>query len=524
MPRGFLGDALLLVSESLEQSFVSAQLGFQHAFDGVEEFHLVGTRKLQALRQANAASDIAHLPKTLRLCQQWCKRVSGLGSEQGGVPHVSAGAVWVDATRMQEELSELLVELFHEAQWTLERILDQEAATTRGALHAMRERIHEAMQAVSRARSFADEPPSFDDGDAGDLATRSPGVVDAQKELQRAVSEGWELLGQAKTRAETLDTLLLWLNKPTHWMPDQIKMVSTQTAPGGLTTMLGQAELLKHGHVYTKKTESQDSPDLDDVANDSVYRVTTYTHDSPGAGTTADISIQLVGSNGCSERQRLISPDGDQFEQGRVDVFELEPVQNLGQLQQAVLFIGDGKGSFSSHTWMLERVEVVDTSLTSATAHDGCNLPPPIDFPCNHWLEGQATSTVLDATPESVAEFESFSMSTRGKVAAQPKAVHSAASKGRMLVAPVGGGALSRSRKMEEHHRIDDHTVREKVRIKSWAGPRLVSREIVQLEALVAQAVALKRGESAAASAGAGLGAVDVEVESSTVTVLQANN
>jgi hypothetical protein len=102
-----------------------------------------------------------------------------------------------------------------------------------------------------------------------------------------------------------------------------------------------------------------------------LYKVTIVTADIRGAGTSANVFLQLYGDSGDSGELQL---DGtsDSFERGRVDEFGLEIVE-LGNLQK-LRIRHDNKGLGAG--WFL-------TSITVRNEKTGLEW----FFQCNKWLD-----------------------------------------------------------------------------------------------------------------------------------------
>ena len=87
--------------------------------------------------------------------------------------------------------------------------------------------------------------------------------------------------------------------------------------------------------------------------------VVVHTGDVFNGGTTANVSMWLVGSSSNSGKLELcescaVEQKGDLFDSGATDRFEVA-ISDLGQLQK-MRIMTDDSGMFSS--WFLERIEV----------------------------------------------------------------------------------------------------------------------------------------------------------------------
>ena len=63
-------------------------------------------------------------------------------------------------------------------------------------------------------------------------------------------------------------------------------------------------------------------------------QVTVHTSDLKFAGTDADVSLTLYGNKGTSPVDLLLSTSKNNFERSTVDVFDLPPMADLGELTQ----------------------------------------------------------------------------------------------------------------------------------------------------------------------------------------------
>ncbi|XP_060083246.1 lipoxygenase homology domain-containing protein 1-like [Ylistrum balloti] len=108
------------------------------------------------------------------------------------------------------------------------------------------------------------------------------------------------------------------------------------------------------------------------------YVVQTTTGDEAGAGSDANVYINLFGTLGDSGKRYLKNnrEGGDAFETGRVDTFVVEAVE-LGRLETIV--IGhDSSGSDPS--WLLEKVTVMESD----------DAEKRYLFPCGSWLKDES--------------------------------------------------------------------------------------------------------------------------------------
>ncbi|KAG7237555.1 hypothetical protein INR49_032172, partial [Caranx melampygus] len=104
----------------------------------------------------------------------------------------------------------------------------------------------------------------------------------------------------------------------------------------------------------------------------NTYEVCVFTGDMLGAGTDANVFINIYGENGDTGERYLKSSDNlNKFERGQEDVFTVAAV-DLGPLKK-LRIRHDNTQPHSA--WYLDRVEIVDTK-DDTTYY----------FPCNRWL------------------------------------------------------------------------------------------------------------------------------------------
>jgi len=103
----------------------------------------------------------------------------------------------------------------------------------------------------------------------------------------------------------------------------------------------------------------------------AAYRITTVTGQLKGSGTDARVYISLVGNGGKLTKVRLDN-DKNNFETGRIDVFNLEAM-DLGDLT-SVTIQHDGTGIGSG--WFLSYIFVSNENTKKRWM-----------FPCNKWLD-----------------------------------------------------------------------------------------------------------------------------------------
>uniref|UniRef100_A0A7S3VHN2 PLAT domain-containing protein n=1 Tax=Dunaliella tertiolecta TaxID=3047 RepID=A0A7S3VHN2_DUNTE len=117
------------------------------------------------------------------------------------------------------------------------------------------------------------------------------------------------------------------------------------------------------------------------------YRVTVTTSDTRGAGTDANVKMQLFGEKGNTGERKLDSSAND-FERGKVDTFFVEAV-DVGYMHKLTMS-HDNSGFGSS--WHLAKVEVVNM-VTGERAV----------FPYNNWLDKEHGLSV-DLTPDRTGD------------------------------------------------------------------------------------------------------------------------
>nr|XP_029494200.1 lipoxygenase homology domain-containing protein 1-like [Oncorhynchus nerka] len=113
-------------------------------------------------------------------------------------------------------------------------------------------------------------------------------------------------------------------------------------------------------------------PEDTNQLEENTYEVCVFTGDMLGAGTDANVYINIYGENG-DTGERLLRKSGNlnKFESGQEDVFTITAIE-LGPLRK-LRIRQDNAASYSS--WYLDRVEIVDTK-DDTTYY----------FPCNRWL------------------------------------------------------------------------------------------------------------------------------------------
>eukprot|EP00232_Nephroselmis_pyriformis_P000020 CAMPEP_0182904224 /NCGR_PEP_ID=MMETSP0034_2-20130328/31943_1 /TAXON_ID=156128 /ORGANISM="Nephroselmis pyriformis, Strain CCMP717" /LENGTH=161 /DNA_ID=CAMNT_0025039337 /DNA_START=10 /DNA_END=491 /DNA_ORIENTATION=- len=117
-------------------------------------------------------------------------------------------------------------------------------------------------------------------------------------------------------------------------------------------------------------------------------KVTVTTSDVRGAGTDANVTINIHGSKGGTGPLKLTSSK-DNFERGNSDTFFLDSVPDYGTAN--TIDIGHDGSGFGAG-WHLASVEVTNLASGEVTT-----------FPCNRWLDkseddGATTRTLTGAT------------------------------------------------------------------------------------------------------------------------------
>ncbi|TSK72011.1 Lipoxygenase homology domain-containing protein 1 [Bagarius yarrelli] len=121
-----------------------------------------------------------------------------------------------------------------------------------------------------------------------------------------------------------------------------------------------------------KKKKRDEDEDQGELKRENTYEVHVYTGPMWGAGTDANIYINIYGEMGdTGERKLRKSNHFNKFERGQVDVFTLVAM-DLGQLKK-LRIRHDNKQA--SPGWYLERVEIMDMK-EEITYY----------FPCQRWL------------------------------------------------------------------------------------------------------------------------------------------
>lgn len=110
------------------------------------------------------------------------------------------------------------------------------------------------------------------------------------------------------------------------------------------------------------------SGDVSDENAADFFKLEVITGDRRGAGTDANVSIELVGTKGTSGTKKLDASKSD-FERGNHDVFPIECATAIGPLTK--IRIGHDNAGWSP-AWFLERVQIVN-ERTGEQYSFGCN-------------------------------------------------------------------------------------------------------------------------------------------------------
>lgn len=94
-----------------------------------------------------------------------------------------------------------------------------------------------------------------------------------------------------------------------------------------------------------------------DPRDDYAYEITVQTGWQRGAGTTADVYIQLIGTLGESDPRNAKDPKRPKFKRAAVDQFLLTVPQSLGDLKELYIWHNN---SGDSPAWYLFRVLIRD--------------------------------------------------------------------------------------------------------------------------------------------------------------------
>ncbi|PAA87710.1 hypothetical protein BOX15_Mlig005461g1 [Macrostomum lignano] len=142
-------------------------------------------------------------------------------------------------------------------------------------------------------------------------------------------------------------------------------------------------------------------------ANRVPYEITTYTSDKSGAGTSANVFIQIYSAETQTEQALLCSKNerSGKFKRGSVDKFVLE-LEDVEDPIEKIRIGHDDEGIGSG--WHLEKVEI--RRFTAG------NSSITYVFPCNRWLarDEEDREIVRELVPQKVIE-EDDRMGGKGK-------------------------------------------------------------------------------------------------------------
>jgi len=197
----------------------------------------------------------------------------------------------------------------------------------------------------------------------------------------------------------------------------------------GLVTVL-TADANDISSTKVKRTASQSS--LNSLIS---YKVRVYTGNVSGAGTDANVFINVRGTNGDTGEKKLEHSQEhvNKFEQNQVDTFTLDAI-NLGDLEE-IRVRHDNKGFGAA--WYLDRIEVEAPAEKMSS------------FPCSQWFDKSSGDHLIDRTLAIMltsAEIESRSLrkKERHELAAVPDVISNNSSRLRAELHP------------SERHHVDD--------------------------------------------------------------------
>ncbi|KAH3767689.1 hypothetical protein Pelo_458 [Pelomyxa schiedti] len=157
---------------------------------------------------------------------------------------------------------------------------------------------------------------------------------------------------------------------PSPWFLEKVTVRCVET-PAVSERFFACGDWLGDPSPWERELTASDRDTTDGAAATSKrYRVTVKTGDRRGAGTDANVYINVFGEKGESGNKKLDKP-GNCFERNKTDEFGFE-CQDLGHLQRCV--VGhDGKGLSSS--WFLDHIVVKEEDSVKSWT-----------FPCGRWL------------------------------------------------------------------------------------------------------------------------------------------
>ncbi len=121
-----------------------------------------------------------------------------------------------------------------------------------------------------------------------------------------------------------------------------------------------------------------------------VYIICVFTGDKQGAGTDANVHMEMWDDKGDSSGRHMLETSKthvNKFERDQCDVFHVTVPKKLGTLMK--LMIGHDNSALSGNDWFLDRVEVSESSPeeTLASATPSRKQPVSVVFPCLRWLK-----------------------------------------------------------------------------------------------------------------------------------------
>jgi len=174
------------------------------------------------------------------------------------------------------------------------------------------------------------------------------------------------------------------------WYVEKVDIIDTSA---GVTTTFPAKQWLRGTDLHATLTPAQGPL----ATQAELWDVQVWTSDVRGAGTDADVFVQVLGSLGTSAELQLHSRSMDAWERGQVD--ECQPILlDVGSPQQLRVW-HNGRGA--SPAWHLNMISL------SAQAQDGAS----IFFPCNSWIgrDGVSELTIRGQTTdprESSTDYE----------------------------------------------------------------------------------------------------------------------
>jgi hypothetical protein len=145
------------------------------------------------------------------------------------------------------------------------------------------------------------------------------------------------------------------------WLLDQVRIVDANT---GVASIFMAQQWLKDDTLSLRLLAGGDPP-----PPPTEYKITVHTGECRGAGTDANVYIQLFGMNGEDSPEINLESGNNDFEKGQIDVFKCK-CQDLGDLKK-VRIRQDNSGPAAA--WFLEKIVVEQADKR-------------FDFPCGRWL------------------------------------------------------------------------------------------------------------------------------------------